>query len=114
MQRCVSAVGATAPSKAPADGYTLMVSPAGTPEDILQKLSESVLEAYQFPEDPTAARDLRHPNGPIEALGRGLSGGPPLGPEVQAIGRQDARCTGHHRQAQWFGVQQHADHRDER
>jgi tripartite-type tricarboxylate transporter receptor subunit TctC len=42
-----------------------MVAPAGTPEDILQKLSEGVMEAYQTPKIQQLHETFGIPNGPV-------------------------------------------------
>lgn len=47
------------------DGWLPMVAPAGTPEDILQKLSEGVMEAYQTPKIQQLHETFGIPNGPV-------------------------------------------------
>ena len=47
------------------DGWLPMVAPAGTPEDILQRLSEGVMEAYQTPRIQQLHDNFGIPNGPV-------------------------------------------------
>jgi tripartite-type tricarboxylate transporter receptor subunit TctC len=47
------------------DGWLPMVAPAGTPEDVLQRLSEGVMEAYQTPRIQQLHENFGIPNGPV-------------------------------------------------
>jgi tripartite-type tricarboxylate transporter receptor subunit TctC len=47
------------------DGWLPMVAPAGTPEDILARVAEGVLEAYQTPKIQQMHESFGIPNGPV-------------------------------------------------